>query len=217
MFILFLPLRPSYFCFFLGLLFLACLLVASGKAFYFVLGLSHLPLIRFPYTVYLYEIENRKSADRTEWIIRALKNNPEIDDLRGRVTPLARAIQFAEAYNRGKGRANLDKAVITQLVLQYLEREGLRGTLRLLETESNAVYQPKDIEDTRLTSLLHVSVKDTDQLWSLALRTRTFSLGFLLLLRCSLMGMQPFFPSFHKCRGGKQKPEPIILRFRVVG
>jgi hypothetical protein len=112
----------------------------------------------------------KKPVDRTEWIIRALKNTPEIEDLRSRVTPLARAIHFAEAYNRGKGRANLDKAVITQLVLQYLDKEGLRSTLRTLESEANAVYQPRDIDDTRLTTLLHVAVKDTDQLWTLSLR-----------------------------------------------
>jgi hypothetical protein len=125
----------------------------------------------------LCEAAARRGVDRSDWITRALKNNPAVEDIRDRLTPLARAVSFAEMYNKGRGRATMPPKLVTQLVLQYLDREGLKSAQRSLEKECGTQLEVRDVEDPRLLTLLNMTLRDVDQLWDLTIHDKDFLLG----------------------------------------
>lgn len=127
----------------------------------------------------------RRGTDRSDWITRALKNNPAVEDIRDRLSPLARAVSFAELYNKGRGRATMPPKLVVQLVLQYLDREGLKGAQRSLEKECGTQLEIRDVEDARLLTLLQTILRDVDQLWDLTIHDKDFLLGKLPLSNLS--------------------------------
>ena len=66
------------------------------------------------------------------------ENHHVINDLKNRVDPLSRAIQFCQLYHpkRDLNHSLTEKQMI-QLIMQYLDFSGLQGTLQTLEKESD--------------------------------------------------------------------------------
>jgi len=118
-------------------------------------------------------LTEKRVVDRSDWLSRALKANPAIADLRSRLSPLSRAVAFSEAYNAGRGRSVMPTPVVTQLVMQYLYREGLRSVVQSLEKESGIRYEYKEVDDVRLITLLQMVLRDTDKIWDLTINDKS--------------------------------------------
>lgn len=103
---------------------------------------------------------------KTEWTSKILKTHPHVKNLRERLHPLYRAISFAETY---KGREKVSHDMILELIMQYLEFEGLNPSLRALEKESRYYMDSREIQDCRLYSLLSLVLKDVENIWEISM------------------------------------------------
>ncbi|KAJ3436490.1 ras guanine nucleotide exchange factor i-related [Anaeramoeba flamelloides] len=107
------------------------------------------------------------SVDRREWLLLAMKRNPEIKNLRERVIPIARTESFGRLYcsEREEVKDKLTIELILQLIMQHLVTIGFKHTKKVIEEETKVKYKPRYLRDSRLQSLIRVALKNSDYIW----------------------------------------------------
>eukprot|EP01090_Pellita_catalonica_P015814 TRINITY_DN4362_c0_g1_i1.p1 TRINITY_DN4362_c0_g1~~TRINITY_DN4362_c0_g1_i1.p1 ORF type:complete len:588 (-),score=80.76 TRINITY_DN4362_c0_g1_i1:368-2131(-) len=109
--------------------------------------------------------------DRSDWVTRALKNNPGIKDLRDRVSPINRAVTFGCEYG-SKEPINsnlLNSNQILQLITQHLDYEGLSATVLSLRQHAKIQQSYPDLNESRLVTLLRIALEDTERIYDLTI------------------------------------------------
>eukprot|EP01130_Rhizamoeba_saxonica_P016727 TRINITY_DN7785_c0_g1_i1.p1 TRINITY_DN7785_c0_g1~~TRINITY_DN7785_c0_g1_i1.p1 ORF type:complete len:1010 (+),score=231.89 TRINITY_DN7785_c0_g1_i1:2-3031(+) len=106
--------------------------------------------------------------DRSDWLNRALANDPSLKDIRERMIPINRVASFSRTYNRGRHRGIISDETAVSLVLQYLEKEGFLEARRILEEESGILFEGKT-KDNRLTTLIKIALSKIENLYNLTL------------------------------------------------
>jgi len=108
------------------------------------------------------------SVDRSKWLSELLKTNPEIKELRDRVLPLDRAVEFGRLYLP-------DDRLISQNVLLSLISQHLR-TLGLVESQSSLHSEwdgpfviPSSFDRSQLTFLIQRGVYHAERFWELTM------------------------------------------------
>jgi len=122
----------------------------------------------------------KEKVDRSDWMRKVMHRNPDMANLRARIQPLNRAISFCELYNRGRGKMPVPKEMVLQLIMQYLDHEGLRGPLKVLEKESGAPFQFRNLDelqllDSRLITLIMLAINDIETIWDVAMGEKASS------------------------------------------
>ncbi|KAJ6231325.1 ras guanine nucleotide exchange factor a [Anaeramoeba flamelloides] len=114
-------------------------------------------------------LEFRDKVDRSDWKHRLIKKNPEIMDLRERINPLQRAISFSKYYSGSKVqlKEHLTKRVINQLIMQHLEFENKTKMRKMIEEVTLAPYNSVRLNDSRLLTLLRISLREIENLFDL--------------------------------------------------
>lgn len=112
--------------------------------------------------------QNKKSdvLSKSEWVTKVFESNPDIKNLKERVSPLSRSLCFSDHY---RGQSVTPHESILQLIMQYFEHEGLKPSLKALESESNVHYEPHITDDCRLITLIMTAIKDVEQLWDISI------------------------------------------------
>ncbi|KAJ3445396.1 ras guanine nucleotide exchange factor i-related [Anaeramoeba flamelloides] len=107
------------------------------------------------------------NVDRREWLLLAMKRNPEIKNLRERVIPIARTESFGRLYcsEREEVKDQLTIELILQLIMQHLVTIGFKHTKKVIEEETKVKYKPRYLRDSRLQSLIRVALKNSDYIW----------------------------------------------------
>ncbi|KAJ6243844.1 ras guanine nucleotide exchange factor a [Anaeramoeba flamelloides] len=123
-------------------------------------------------------LEYRDNINRSNWRHRVMKKNPEIMDLRERINPLSRAISFAKYYSGAKVQVNelLTKKIINQLIMQHFEFERKQSIREKIEEVLSIPYHDVQLRDSRLRTLLRISLREIENLWDL-LMTDTSRFG----------------------------------------
>ncbi|KAJ5075793.1 ras guanine nucleotide exchange factor i-related [Anaeramoeba ignava] len=114
--------------------------------------------------------------DRSEWVSNVMSRNPGIENLYQRLNPLSRAQNFCYLFNPGfaEVREKLTKEMLLQIIMQHFMCLGFRKTKAILEEESKVKYEPHYLKDSRLQTLLRISLQKIDYIWELTqLKTRT--------------------------------------------
>ena len=87
---------------------------------------------------------------------------------------LYRAITFGETYipNRDDIYGNLNRHMVTQLILQHLQFEGLKRSRLQLESSTGTKLHPHliDMNESRLVNVLRIALKETERVWDLTMR-----------------------------------------------
>ncbi|KAJ5080332.1 ras guanine nucleotide exchange factor i-related [Anaeramoeba ignava] len=110
--------------------------------------------------------------DRSNWMTKVMKQNPEIRDLYERVNPLRRTETFIDIFCPKLSEAqeqSVRKSTI-QLIMQHLDYLGLKESKDILEEESKIKYESQKVNESRMQSLLRETVKKVDSIWDLTLR-----------------------------------------------
>ncbi|KAJ5078864.1 ras guanine nucleotide exchange factor i-related [Anaeramoeba ignava] len=120
-------------------------------------------------------LTSNNQLDRSEWLTYVLKRNPQIKDLRERITPLNRAQNFAKIYKAGLPDVldQLTEETILQLIMQHLVCLGSNKTKETLEKETGVKYEPKYLTDSRLHTLLRMAIRETEKVWDIVLDQRS--------------------------------------------
>ena len=121
------------------------------------------------------------NVDRSQWKALALQRNPEIKDLRDRLTPINRAVSFGRVYNYNSSSPGIsshpsylfDKNKLLQLILQHLQYEGLSESVQALEREVELEHFNADLNESRLVTLLRIALEDTERIWDLTIADKT--------------------------------------------
>eukprot|EP01128_Nolandella_sp_AFSM9_P001128 TRINITY_DN1123_c2_g5_i1.p1 TRINITY_DN1123_c2_g5~~TRINITY_DN1123_c2_g5_i1.p1 ORF type:complete len:664 (-),score=149.08 TRINITY_DN1123_c2_g5_i1:283-2274(-) len=106
--------------------------------------------------------------DRSDWTRRALEESPDIADLKRRIDPTHRAIDFARIYSRIKKSTTVSEPEVLALINQYFVSEGLSSVSETLKTESRRPFPVFNPSDQRLVVLLKMVISWTENLWDLS-------------------------------------------------
>ncbi|KAJ6250339.1 ras guanine nucleotide exchange factor i-related [Anaeramoeba flamelloides] len=103
------------------------------------------------------------------WLASVMKSNPQLLELRERSRNLTGQMSFGRLYKTGKTESKQQiggEKMLTQMLIEYLESEGLCETSQTLQEESKTqrVYHYK--KNDQLTSLLYTSVQNVGDIWN---------------------------------------------------
>ena len=122
-------------------------------------------------------MENNKSkkVDRSKWLTKVISNHPEVKEMRNRLNPIDRSAEFGRIY---KSIPFLESDTM-QLILQHLKIEGLKKTFASLEKEANITQNFNSLnEESRLVTLLKLSMRETEKLWDLTIGKKNYNFLF---------------------------------------
>jgi hypothetical protein len=105
---------------------------------------------------------------RSQWLPRVMRKHPEVLEFRERFRPLGKISSFGRSLNCGKTevKETLSHQTILQLIMQFLEEEGMEETKQILQVEAKLAYTNSDLfPQNTLLSLLRLGVKDPKHLF----------------------------------------------------
>eukprot|EP01119_Soliformovum_irregulare_P016223 TRINITY_DN4671_c0_g1_i2.p1 TRINITY_DN4671_c0_g1~~TRINITY_DN4671_c0_g1_i2.p1 ORF type:complete len:599 (-),score=177.25 TRINITY_DN4671_c0_g1_i2:33-1829(-) len=115
--------------------------------------------------------------DRSSWISRLHERHPQIVELKERLYPLERGISLGREYQSSDPVSRtlqqedlLNPKTVMQLIMQYLEFEGLKKSKALLERELKMKCTvSSDRVECRLVTILRMILKDTERIYDFAM------------------------------------------------
>jgi hypothetical protein len=118
----------------------------------------------------------RNDAECLKWRARAYQNNPDLGEIRSRVSPLHRTVDFTSAFSVGTNavKKTLTPEVVVQLMMQHFSHEGFRNAFTQLEEESKLKYVFHEVDGSRLAHLVQHAVARTDHIYDLAINDRDY-------------------------------------------
>eukprot|EP01156_Anaeramoeba_ignava_P021511 Anaeramoba_ignava/c19193_g1_i2.p1 GENE.c19193_g1_i2~~c19193_g1_i2.p1 ORF type:complete len:535 (-),score=203.66 c19193_g1_i2:48-1652(-) len=107
----------------------------------------------------------------SEWFGYAMREHPDILELRERTRPLSSIESFGRLLSSSKTESKdpLSRNNILKLVEHYLFNLGFKKTLHSLEEESECKFEKPILKDSQLHSLISVALSNIDTLWDLSL------------------------------------------------
>ncbi|EAY17637.1 hypothetical protein TVAG_235190 [Trichomonas vaginalis G3] len=107
-------------------------------------------------------------VDRSKWVAKLLNEHPEIKELRDRVLPLDRAIEFGRLYLPDDRL--IDHTELLSLVSQHLRTLGLMETQSSLCSEWDMLSNiPDNLDHSQLMIILQRGVLNAEKFWNLTM------------------------------------------------
>jgi len=113
-------------------------------------------------------MENNVEENRSQWLARVMRKHPEVLEFKERLRPLGKSPSYGRVFNSGKTEVKevLSHQMLTQLILQFLDEEGLKETKRALEEESKIPSNnSENFPEETLSTLLSVGIKDINNIF----------------------------------------------------
>eukprot|EP00003_Mantamonas_plastica_P006180 TRINITY_DN1500_c2_g1_i2.p1 TRINITY_DN1500_c2_g1~~TRINITY_DN1500_c2_g1_i2.p1 ORF type:complete len:341 (-),score=105.89 TRINITY_DN1500_c2_g1_i2:76-1098(-) len=111
-----------------------------------------------------------KNLDRSKWLATAMRKHPEILELHERLRPFSGKESFGRQVNAGKTEVKevLSRDIVIQLLMSYLEKEGLQNTVAAIEEEAKVAFNPPPfVTETPLVTLLRMGIKDREKMFEI--------------------------------------------------
>ncbi|KAJ6242312.1 ras guanine nucleotide exchange factor i-related [Anaeramoeba flamelloides] len=114
------------------------------------------------------EIQNRKVPENA-WLAKLMKEHPEILQTRERTLPFTNLSSFGKLFQKEKteNKERVGGKELFHLIYQFLLKEGLTESAKLLQKESKIQLQRHYSDNDSLTTLLFLSVSNVDKIWRL--------------------------------------------------
>ncbi|KAJ6244046.1 ras guanine nucleotide exchange factor a [Anaeramoeba flamelloides] len=109
--------------------------------------------------------------DKSEWKLKTLLRYPEITELKTRINPMNRMIQFSKLYGSTKNYINysLSKEAIVKSIIQYFSFERKEDMVEYLENNTSISTDVLELDDNRLLTLIKSSLRDTQRIFDLTI------------------------------------------------
>ena len=111
---------------------------------------------------------SKEDVDRSHWVAQLLENHPEIKELREKVLPLDRAIEFGRLYLPDERLVPHD--VLLSLISQHLRTLGLIESQSSLHSEwEGPIDVPTSLNKSQLNFLIQRGVLHAERFWELTM------------------------------------------------
>ncbi|KAJ6243439.1 ras guanine nucleotide exchange factor i-related [Anaeramoeba flamelloides] len=103
------------------------------------------------------------------WLAKLMKDHPELLETRERILPLTKQNSFGVLYNKDKteNKERIGGKNLLQMIFQFLSKEGLKESAKLLQKESNSLFCRHYSDNNVLTTLLSLGVFNVEKIWRL--------------------------------------------------